>query len=178
MIRRLPCACWGDSGRYYSAMTRLWLVLLLVLPLLGGCMAVIGYDPTDEELEAIRRGEDPRANEGKQPAANAVEGNRQGQGGQPERPKAEAEQPPGPSQGTVLRWMDASTVVIEAENRREVVKIQGDNFASYADESRALDERMNTFTYGSLIRLTYPQTGSEGKPVYRDAEGNLLARIR
>ncbi len=159
-------------------MARLWLILLLVLPLLGGCMAIIGYDPTDEELDAIRRGEDPRAHENNQPADNSVQGNRQGQGGQPDRPKAEAEQLPGPGEGTVLRWMDASTLVIEAESRREVVKIQGDEFATTSEESRALNDRMNTYTYGTLVRLTYPQTGSEGKPVYRDAEGNLLARIR
>lgn len=153
---------------------RLALILATVmLPLIGGCMAVIGYEPTEAELEAIRRGEDPRANEGKEPkpADNQPAPN------QPRQPDA-VEQTEGPAEGIVLRWVDASTLVIEAEARSQVVRIPNERFETREAESRALNDRMNQWTYGTSVRLTYPVKDKEGKPVYRDGEGNLLAEIR
>lgn len=154
-------------------MRYLFAMAAFLLPLLGGCMAVIGYEPTEAELEAIRRGEDPRANEGKEPKPenNQPANNSR----QPEVPQ---DQKQGPDQGTVLRWVDARTVVIEAEERSQVVLIQGDKFETVEAESRAFNDRMNQWTYGTAIRLTYPVKDKAGKPVYRDAEGNLLAEIR
>lgn len=156
---------------------RHWVMLgLAMLPLIGGCMAVIGYEPTEEELEAIRRGEDPRANEGKEPkpASNQPAPN---QPRQPDSPDA-ADQTEGPAEGVVLRWVDASTVVIEAEARSQVVRIPNERFETREAEARVFNDRMNQWTYGTSVRLTYPVKGKDGKPVYRDAEGNLLAEIR
>jgi hypothetical protein len=148
--------------------------LILTLPLaLGGCLAVIGYEPTPEEVEALQRGEDPRANE--QP--------RQASGGEPARsventrpePK---EQPTGPADGTVLRWLDSATLVIEANARREVVALVGESVRTDLwDEQQALDERMNRWTYGKSIRLNYPRHTETGTTIYRDGEGRLLATI-
>ncbi|MBX3475696.1 MAG: hypothetical protein KF754_15100 [Planctomycetes bacterium] len=146
-------------------------LLVCVVLLCGGCMAVLGYEPTDEELEAIRRGEDPRANEGKPgnekpgPADN-----------RPRAPEPEPDRQPGPDRGVVLRWVDASTVVIEADARSMVVRIPGE-FASIEAESRAFNDRMNKWTYGTEVRLVYPLRDAGGQPKYRDAEGNLLAEI-
>ena len=142
----------------------------LIVLVLSGCMAVLGYNPTEAELEAIRRGEDPRANEGK--AGPAPDGKPA-----EEKPALPAEQTPGPATATVLRWLDASTLSIEAEGRRQTVLIQGDNFATTEAAARALDARMNAHTYGSSVRLAYPVKDAAGKPVYRDAQGNLLAVI-
>lgn len=149
------------------------LIAALLLPLLGGCMAVIGYEPTDDELEAIRRGEDPRANEGSNPPANNAPANNQ-----PRQPEPEVEQTQGPAEGTVLRWVDASTVIIEAENRSHVVRIAGDKFETTEAESRAFNDRMNKWTYGTVVQLSYPLKDKQGNQLFRDSEGNLLAQIR
>jgi hypothetical protein len=53
-------------------MARLLTCVCLLL-LMTGCMAVLGYEPTPSELEAIRRGEDPRANEAEIRERNAGE---------------------------------------------------------------------------------------------------------
>lgn len=142
--------------------------LLLVLAALSGC-TVLGYVPTDAELEAILRGEDPRANEDE--AA----------------PKPKPRPPPappevtgeaGPSRGTVLRWIDAATLVIEADDRRERVRLFRVTVpADPARAERALDQAMNRYTYGAAIRLRYPGRTRKGETVYRNAEGDLIATI-
>jgi hypothetical protein len=150
--------------------------LLFAFPLvlsLGGCMAVLGYEPTPAELEAIKRGEDPRAGEGSRNTA--------GQAGEPEEPgqsDPETTRRPGPSEGTVLRWLDYATLVIEADGNREVVHLADEvPPESVPDENALLDERMNRWTYGSFVRLTYPLSDPEGATIYRDADGRLLARL-
>ena len=145
---------------------------------LSGCMTVLGYEPTPAELEAIKRGEDPRANESE---ARETEGNA-GQPGEeptePEEPRYAGEQEPGPEQGTVLRWMDSVTVVVEADSVREVVTLVGESPRESAfDEQVALDERMNKWTYGAFVKLSYPVKNDEGATIYRDAEGRLMAII-
>lgn len=152
--------------------------LLYALPLifvLSGCMAVLGYEPTPAELEAIKRGEDPRANEGEN---RETTGNAGQPGEEPEEPRYAREQEPGPADGTVLRWMDSATVVVEAGGAREVVAIVGESKRDSAfDEQVALDDRMNKWTYGSYVKLSYPVKNDEGGTIYRDAEGRLLALI-
>lgn len=143
--------------------------------LTSGCIAVLGYEPTPAELEMIRRGEDPRANENDSvdTTGNAGEG-----GTETVEPTNTVEQKPGPEQGTVLRWMDSATVVVEVDNRREVVSLVGEKARESAfDERVALDDRMNKWTYGTWVRLSYPLTDNEGAPIYRDPQGHLLATI-
>ena len=134
-------------------------------------MAVLGYNPTEEELAAIRRGEDPRAGEASRKA-----------GARPEKAPAEAETAPekqaaGPAHALVLRWFEAGRVSVEVEGRRLTVLIQKDEFASEAEAARALDLRMTTYTYGTRVKLTYPVRDAQGNTVFRDAQGNLLAII-
>lgn len=154
-------ACCKARLRYDSEMR---VLLLLLMLLSSGCMAVIGYIPTDEELAAIRRGEDPRAGERPAPAAVA----------EPETPPP---QPAGPETALVLRWVEADKLIVEAQGRRQTVLIQGDNFASEAARERALNERMNRHTYGAGIRLVFPLRDAAGATIFRDSQGNLLARI-
>ena len=163
--------------RYHSVMLRLLTCLCLMLTT-AGCMAVLGYEPTPAELEAIRRGEDPRANEGEQKQGNA------GESAQVERDRPagnnwnSAEQAPAPTEGTVLRWVNSVTLVIEAADRRETVALAGESESDdFEFEQRRLDERMNRWTYGTTVRLAYPTKNEKGEPVYRDAQGRLLARI-
>lgn len=153
-------------------------IILACVPLimvLSGCLAVLGYEPTPAELEAIKRGEDPRANESRSSETGAS---------QPQDPAdaveqpASAEQSPGPLRGTVLRWIDSATVVVEAEGAREVVALAGEATRESAfEEQTALDDRMNRWTYGSAVTLTYPVKDARGETVYRDSEGRLLAHI-
>lgn len=155
--------------------------LLYALPLifaLTGCMAVLGYEPTPAELEAIRRGEDPRANEGDSRETTGNAGQPANEAGEPEEPAYSPEQTPGPEQATILRWLDSATVVVEADGAREVVALFGESVRESAfDEQVALDDRMNKWTYGSYVRLSYPVKNDEGDTIYRDAEGRLLAVI-
>ncbi|MCL4729267.1 MAG: hypothetical protein KJ044_02365 [Planctomycetes bacterium] len=145
-------------------------MLALLLPLAGGCMAVLGYEPTPEELEAIRRGEDPRANESRAPKpANNAPAN---------SPEQQTPQDTAPSEGIILRWIDAVTVVIEAENLSHVVRIPNQRFATLEAEAAAFRERMDRYTYGTAVRLVYPVKDKLGRPVWRDEEGNLLAEVR
>lgn len=147
---------------------------LLILPLLAAC-TVLGYEPTEAELEAIRRGEDPRANEkpregnaGETPAGEKSSPNR-------ETPR---EQPPGPEKGTVLRWVNSATLVIEAGGKRETVALPGEApLPDGWDEERRLDERMNKWTYGTQVKLTYPTRDDKGGVIYRDGNGRLVASI-
>lgn len=146
--------------------------------LTSGCMAVLGYEPTPAELEMIRRGEDPRANEdeARDTTGNAGEG--ETRPGEPEQPRIPRQQQPGPAGGTVLRWMDSATVVVEVNDEREVVRLAGERPRDSAfDEQVALDDHMNKWTYGAWVRLSYPLRGDDGSPIYRDAEGRLLATI-
>lgn len=144
-------------------------------------MAVLGYEPTPEELEAIRRGEDPRANEGKEPPpSNAPAAN-----GRPRRPPDNRAVPDdatpaetGPASCVILRWLDSATVSVEAEGRREVVALAGLSAQEdAASEERALSDRMNRWTYGTAARLRYPLKDAKGQVVYRDTEGRLLAAL-
>ncbi|MCA8911170.1 MAG: hypothetical protein KDB82_05675 [Planctomycetes bacterium] len=162
-------------------MTRIAILTCLVLSL-SGCMAVIGYEPTAAELEAIRHGEDPRANED----ANKQQGNA-GESGErvgnhDTRPGAMnpvAENTEGPSQGTVLRWLDSATVVIEADSHRETVALAGQTVdADPVKERDALDARMERWTYGTAVRLQYPLKDKQGEIIYRDADGRLIATIQ
>ena len=54
------------------------LILACLSFCLSGCIAVLGYEPTPAELEAIKRGEDPRAGEAEREAER--EGDREGGG--------------------------------------------------------------------------------------------------
>lgn len=136
--------------------------------LLSGCMAVIGYYPTEEELAALRRGEDPRANEGAR---------REGAAGQPAEPIAVSIDG-APRTGKVLRWIDSATVAIEAGGRREIVALAGrSRLADLNEEREAVSRQMDRFTFGMPVALTYPLTNAEGQAVHRDAEGRLIAAI-
>ena len=141
-------------------------------------MAVLGYEPTPAELEAIRRGEDPRANEGQSRETEGNAGQAREETPEPEDPRYAREQQPGPDGGTVLRWMDSATVVVEVDGAREVVSLVGQGKReSEFDEQVALDDHMNRWTYGSYVALRYPLKNDEGATIYRDAEGRLLATI-
>ncbi len=152
--------------------------LLLVMSLsLTGCLAVIGYEPTPEELEALRRGEDPRAHENEQAQVNEPEhpARTTREGGQP---AVATDQQPGPSQGIVLRWKDSATLVIEAAGAAEVVALAGEKASTDHDaEQRALNRRMNEWTYGMTVNLRYPTRDASGAVIYRDADGRLVAAI-
>lgn len=154
------------------------LAVLLICPLLlAGCAGVIGYEPTEAEAAAIARCEDPRANE--QPReANGGEAT-DPETGRVVRPKEPPiDQPAGPSEGTVLRWVDSATLVIEAGAKRETVVLVGEvTLQDGWEEQRLLDERMNKWTYGTAVKLKYPTRNEEGKPIFRDGQGRLLAVI-
>lgn len=155
-----------------AAMKRLLIALplLLVLSVLGGCMAVLGYEPTPSELEAIKRGEDPRANEGHGDERTA--GESVGNDSQPREDKAifEPDHSDGPGRGTVLRWIDAETLVIEAGGRRETVNV--------LNRGNDLEALMDAYTYGRDVELTYTTKDARGEVIYRDEQGRLLANIR
>jgi hypothetical protein len=143
----------------------------------SGCMTVLGYEPTPAELEAIRRGEDPRAGEDerREKRGNAGESGETVDKTEPESPKEGA---PGPNEGTILRWIDSATVVIEANEQRETVLIAGEApREDMSDEQAVLDDRMNRWTYGTSVRLSYPVKDKQGQPIYRDSRGNLIANI-
>jgi hypothetical protein len=144
--------------------------------------------PTDAEVDAIMRGEDPRADEDNpapQPKPRAGTGRQPRETtGRPTRnpqPRPEVvpeSDEPAPSQGVVLRWMDAATVVLEAGGKREIARVAGASvpkgFSEAADAKREAEERM---PYGTRVSLEYPNLGTDGKPKYRDPEGRLLARV-
>ncbi|MCB9895479.1 MAG: hypothetical protein H6839_13610 [Planctomycetes bacterium] len=157
------------------------LICLCLILLTSGCMAVLGYEPTPAELDAIRRGEDPRANESERKQGSAGESTDTGQTTESPR-KSTYTTPtdePAPQEGTVLRWMDSATLVIEAGDRRETVLIQGASVSEdFGEEQRQLDERMNEWTYGTPVRLTYPVKDDKGEVIFRDEQGRLLATIR
>jgi hypothetical protein len=137
----------------------------------SGCMTVLGYEPTPAELEAIRRGEDER----REKRGNAGESGETVDKTEPESPKEGA---PGPNEGTILRWIDSATVVIEANEQRETVLIAGEApREDMSDEQAVLDDRMNRWTYGTSVRLSYPVKDKQGQPIYRDSRGNLIANI-
>jgi hypothetical protein len=153
------------------------LILLLLLPC---ACTVIGYEPTPEELEALRRGENPRAGERERRAAEReAQQNSEAHPHTPTEPEPTPMQgPPGPDEGVVLRWVDSATVVIEADNRRETVALPGERRrADTSEERRILDRRMEQFTYGTHVRLEYTQFDDDGEIVYRDTEGRLVAAI-
>jgi hypothetical protein len=165
-------------------------LLIALLLCLSGCMAVLGYEPTPSELEAIRRGEDPRAGEAERNAernaarestrGNAGEStsNEPGKPAKPREPGYSTDETPGPSEGVVLRWVDSATVEIEVGLDRETVTLHGVKpLENSFDEQAALDDRMNRWTYGSFVRLTYPLRTEQGKTIYRDDRGRLIASI-
>ncbi len=149
---------------------------LLCLPLLAGCMAVLGYNPTPEELEAIKRGEDPRARE-RQPVKDGARAD--GGKGVEKPPEAPRDQQPGPATATVLRWTSSATLTVEAEGRLMVVALPGvETPADFAAAERARMNAEDAFPYGTAIRLSYPVKDRAGKTIYRDADDRLLAEIR
>jgi hypothetical protein len=157
-------------------MLRVLICLSLALAT-SGCIAVLGYEPTPAELEMIRRGEDPRAGEEerREKRGNAGESRETTENSEPEYSKEDA---PGPAEGTILRWIDSATVIIEANGHRETVMIAGETPREDAfDEQAVLDDRMNRWTYGTSVRLTYPVKDKDGQPIYRDSRGNLIATI-
>lgn len=157
-----------------------FIVIVAVLPLLAGCMGVIGYYPTEEELEAIKRGENPRA-KANQPARDGKAGDSgksaRRDGGNVE-PTPPPEQTPGPVRGVVLRWVSAASVNIEAEGRLHVVVIPGVVVPQeYSAAERARMNAEDEYPYGTAVILTYPRRDAAGKTVYRDNEDRLLAKI-
>lgn len=145
--------------------------LLIALPLalmLSACMTVLGYEPTPAELEAIKRGEAPRADKGEQAEVNKP--GDESRKPAKDKPIFEPDQSAGPSEGIVLRWIDSSRVVIEADSKSETVIL--------ASGRGDLDTLMDTYTYGTAITLTYSQKDAQGQTIYRDENGNLLADIR
>ena len=171
-----PAACRARCVGYHSGMIRTIICVCLIM-LTSGCMAVLGYEPTPSELEAIRRGEDPRATEAEIRERNAGESS---ESTSTERDPvfAARSDDPAPLEGTVLRWMDSATVVIESGDRRETVALPGiEPSEDFGEEQRLLDDRMNRWTYGSNVRLSYPVKDDKGEVVYRDSQGRLLATI-
>ncbi|MBK8206904.1 MAG: hypothetical protein IPK87_08970 [Planctomycetes bacterium] len=152
-------------------------IFLIFSCMLAGCAGVIGYEPTEAEAAAIARGEDPRANE--QPRESNGGEATDPETGRVVKPKEPPkEQPAGPGEGTVLRWVDSATLVIEAGAKRETVALVGEAPREDGwEEQRLLDERMNKWTYGTAVKLKYPTRNEEGKPIYRDGQGRLLAVI-
>jgi hypothetical protein len=151
--------------------------LLLICLSLSGCLAVIGYEPTPEELEALRRGEDPRAHETEDAQVSVPEHRHRTtrEGGQP---PASTNPEPAPHTGIVLRWKDSATLVIEAAGAAEVVALAGEQPSRDRDtEQRALNRRMNEWTYGMTVNLRYPTRDASGAVIYRDAQGQLVAAI-
>ena len=162
------------------------LILLGLVAATSGCMAVLGYEPTPAELEMIRRGEDPRAGEEERNAERReARERREKEGTAGESSEAASREPkydegaePGPAEGTILRWIDSVTVIVEANAKRETVQLAGETVReNESDEWLALDDRMNRWTYGTQVRLTYPVKDKQGNPIYRDSRGNLIATI-
>jgi hypothetical protein len=162
------------------AMIRTLILASLALSL-SGCMTVLGYEPTPAELEAIRRGEDPRANENaRRQQGNAGESREQSGKGdtQPSAMNPQGDRNEGPAEGTVLRWIDSATVVIEADSHRETVALVGRKaLDDLGREQDALDAHMERWTYGTRVQLQYPVKDKQGEVIYRDADGRLLATI-
>ncbi len=172
-------------------MKRFLIVLLLCTPC--GCGKVLGYYPTEAELDAIQRGEDPRANESSKPKEKPKEKDRPrdttggldgsgerntnsgGAGEKPDEPGSA-----GPSTGVVLRWVDCGLVIIEAEGKRERVRMPGVEVPrDYTEAQDALNQHREDFPSGTKLELTYPQKSADGKVIiYRNNEGDLLANIR
>lgn len=159
-----------------TVINRLLPLALLCLPLLAGCMAVLGYNPTPEELEAIKRGEDPRARE-RHPAKDGTRAD--GGKGVEKPPEVPKDQQPGPATATILRWTSSATLTVEAEGRLMVVALPGvDTPADFAAAERARMNAEDAFPYGTAIRLSYPVKDKAGKTIYRDADDRLLAEIK
>lgn len=173
-------------------MTRILAVLCLLLPV--GCGKVLGYYPTEAELDAIQRGEDPRANESSKPkekpsekdrprdatggldnSGNERNTNSGGAGEKPEEPSTR-----GPGTGVVLRWVDCGLVIVEAEGKRERVRMPGVEVPrDYTEAQDALNQRREDFPSGTKLLLSYPKKSADGKvTIYRNNEGDLLANIR
>lgn len=166
------------------------LCLLLLFPC--GCAKVLGYYPTEEELAAIQRGEDPRADEGAKPGTRPAEEprNRNSSGGlesdsgrNPASPgspgEPDATPQAGPTSASVLRWVDCSLVIVEADGRRERLRLAGVSVPrDFVEAQTALEQARQDFPSGTRLTLSYPQKGNDGKSVvFRTAEGELLATI-
>ena len=147
-----------------------FLIAFPLIIVLSGCMTVLGYEPTPAELEMIKRGEDPRANEGETDERTGGESAVAETKAEEERPIFEADQSEGPRTGTVLRWLNSDTLIVEADSKREVVVV--------ANMTSDLDALMDTYTYGTQVSLTYPRRNARGEVIYRDDQGRLLANIR
>jgi len=142
-------------------------------------MAVLGYEPTPAELAAIQRGEDPRAGEDerRETRGNAGESETRDPP-KPKEPGFSDDRTPGPSEGTVMRWLDSATLIVEVGLDRETVTLFGEKpLENTFHEQDALDARMSRWTFGTYVRLSYPARDQQGKPVYRDDRGRLIARI-
>lgn len=154
-----------------------WLTLVCLLGL-PGCAAVLGYEPTPQELDAIMRGEDPRADDAptEQPASVESSNEPRMTAGAPNTP--EPVQPEtAPATATVLRWRKWNVVIVETDGAREEVVVLGQKKPANAfAEQSALDRNMNDYTFGATLTLEY-ESDADGKPIYRDAQGRLIAKI-
>lgn len=169
------------------------LAVFLCLLLLCGCGKVLGYYPTEEELAAINRGENPRDDESSKPKEKPNEKDRPrdtsggldgsgkdrgsnagGAGGAPEDPQGA-----GPAAGVVLRWVDCTLLIIEAEGKRERVRIPGAALPEdLAEANDALNAMREKYPSGTKLALSYPVKSQDGKSTtYRNKDGDLLAQI-
>lgn len=172
-------------------MKRLAILLCLLTPC--GCGKVIGYYPTEAELDAIQRGEDPRANESGTPAPKPKEGDRKRdttgglEGSGKERgPNSsgaggagDEARDAGPSSAVVLRWIDCSLLIVEGEGKRERVRIPGAALPEdLAEANDALNAMREKYPSGTKLALSYPVKSQDGKStIYRSKDGDLLAQI-
>ena len=172
-------------------MKRLAILLCLLTPC--GCGKVLGYYPTEAELDAIQRGEDPRANESGKPAPKPKESDRprdssgglEGSGKErgPNSSGAggtgDEARDAGPGSGVVLRWIDCTLLIVEGEGKRERVRIPGASVPTdFAEASDALNKMRETYPSGTKLVLAYPLKSQDGKSiVYRNKDGDLLAQI-
>ncbi len=171
-------------------MKRIFALLLLCLPC--GCGSVIGYYPTEEEVAAIQRGESPRSNKSspakKEPEVKrdrdqtggleSPEGKRTSSGAGEVTPEETSST--GPTRAKVLRWVDCGLVIVEAEGKRERVRMPGVEVPrDFVEAQDALNAARTDFPTGTNISLSYPQKSADGKFVtYRNKEGDLLANIK
>lgn len=172
-------------------MKRLAVLLCLLLPC--GCGKVLGYYPSEEELAAIQRGEDPRANESGTPKPKPKENERRrdDSGGLDATPRergpnsggaggaGDEARDAGPAGGVVLRWVDCTMVIVEAEGKRERVRLAGAKLPDdYTEANEALNAMREKYPGGTKLLFIYPVKSPDGKTtIYRNKDGDLLAQI-
>lgn len=169
------------------------LAVFLCLLLLCGCGKVLGYYPTEEELAAINRGEDPRSEGNPKPAnkPNDKDRPRDSSGGLDGSGKdrgsnsggaggaGDEARDAGPAGGVVLRWVDCTMVIVEAEGKRERVRLAGAKLPDdYTEANDALNAMREKYPGGTKLLFTYPVKSPDGKAtIYRNKDGDLLAQI-